>query len=169
MDRSAPARRLDGRSAEVVVRNSCRGPELGQQIWAAALCGYHLERHDPGVMPSLAGPRLHFVLDPDPAAQQRAAWMSRPAPPDRLVQHLDIPAGPVVVTVQQGPSLRLAGDDQVLTVSAKASLPMTPERQGGPHHQLAAGLPVDREREPFVVPVAPVRRGTCRPVIHVRG
>ncbi|GGV45330.1 hypothetical protein GCM10010495_73570 [Kitasatospora herbaricolor] len=78
MDHSALARRLDGRNAEVVVRSFCRGPELAQQIWAAGLYGYRLERHDPGVMPGLAGPRLHFVLDPDPAAQQRAAWMRRP-------------------------------------------------------------------------------------------
>ncbi|MFD7989267.1 hypothetical protein ACFV4M_38640 [Kitasatospora indigofera] len=78
MDHSALARRLDGRSAAVVVRSFCRGPELAQQIWAAGLYGYRLERHDPGAVPGLAGPRLHFVLDPDPAARRRAAWMRRP-------------------------------------------------------------------------------------------
>ncbi|MFE2914046.1 hypothetical protein [Kitasatospora indigofera] len=78
MDHSALARRLDGRNTEVTVKSFHRGPELAQQIWAAGLYGYRLERHDPGVIPGLAGPRLRFALDPDPAAQRRAAWMRRP-------------------------------------------------------------------------------------------
>ncbi|MET9617165.1 hypothetical protein [Kitasatospora indigofera] len=72
MDHSALARRLDGRNTEVTVKSFHRGAELAQQNWAAGLYGYRLERHDPGVIPGLAGPRLHFALDPDPAAQGQA-------------------------------------------------------------------------------------------------
>ncbi|MEV7175693.1 hypothetical protein [Kitasatospora sp. NPDC093679] len=77
MDLSDLARRLTG-APEVTVRTYHRGPELAQQIWVAGLYGYRLHRHDPGTLPSLTGPSLHLVLDPDPSAQQRAAWMRRP-------------------------------------------------------------------------------------------
>ncbi|MFF1874809.1 hypothetical protein [Kitasatospora herbaricolor] len=108
-------------AAGAIWSGSCAGT-IGGHLSTATLTLTEITTGDDTDQHSVAAALRNLLTPPSP---------SEGSPSDRLVQHLDAPAGPVVVTVEQGPSLRMAFvDDQVPTLSAKVYLPMTPNLQG---------------------------------------
>ncbi|MFI8456058.1 hypothetical protein [Kitasatospora sp. NPDC085464] len=74
MDFTWLAGRLDGRP-RVVVSTTSTGIGLRRELWVAYLYGYRPVEHR---VVAGAGSWTVLVLDPDPAARHRAAWMRHP-------------------------------------------------------------------------------------------